>query len=387
MQDQMSNPFTPTFGGPPERFFGRTELIKRVSHALSHPESPDSALFVTGARGSGKTALLEKLSGLARAERWIVVDTHSLGAAAAIAAQLTGASATLDAKATPQVSLPGGVSLSLGADASAASPGPRDLLSALVSRASRLSVHRGIFITVDEIQKIEESDMEEICAAVQMARRKGLPVALMLAGLPESKELVASYRGCTFMQRVEDVRLWGLTIDETMESFEGLLSLAPDIVTSPEVVWELASCSQGYPYLIQLVGYWFVKHLRETYPLGTKEASVDDVHACDEDVYRAFRANVLVPSTRGLGKDARRYLYEMAHLLDGEGFARTADIAKAMDKDTKQLSSCRQGLINRRLVVMADRGTVCYGIPFMQRFSLETGEGEYQPLRGRFVPR
>lgn len=78
---------------------------------------------------------------------------------------------------------------------------------------------------------------------------------------------------------------------------------------------------------------------------------------------------------------------QMAHLLDGEGFARTSDIAKAMGKDTKQLSSCRQGLINRRLIVMAGRGSVCYGIPLMQRFSLETGEGEYLPLRGRFVPR
>ena len=57
----IRNPFTPSFGGLPEYFAGRTDLIRRVENALEDAGSPDRALFLTGCRGSGKTALLERL--------------------------------------------------------------------------------------------------------------------------------------------------------------------------------------------------------------------------------------------------------------------------------------------------------------------------------------
>ena len=68
------NPFTPVFGGKPQLFFGRREMLSRFDLALADAGSEDRALFITGTRGSGKTALIEQLSMKANARGYRVID-------------------------------------------------------------------------------------------------------------------------------------------------------------------------------------------------------------------------------------------------------------------------------------------------------------------------
>ena len=56
------NPFTPIFGGKPGLFFGRSDILKRFDLAMIESGSENRAMFFTGTRGSGKTALLEQIS-------------------------------------------------------------------------------------------------------------------------------------------------------------------------------------------------------------------------------------------------------------------------------------------------------------------------------------
>ena len=62
----FENPFVPVFGGKPDFFFGRKELLNRFTFALVDRGSEDRALFITGNRGCGKTALLEQF--------WVCAD-------------------------------------------------------------------------------------------------------------------------------------------------------------------------------------------------------------------------------------------------------------------------------------------------------------------------
>ena len=383
----ITNPFTPSFGGAPEYFAGRTDLIKRVENALSDARSPDRAMFVTGCRGSGKTALLERLSHLARGERWLSIDVHSSHAVLSILDGIGASGVFGRLQVSPSVVLPGGVQVKGEASSSSVQNSQKDFAGELVRACESLQGRRGIFITIDEVQKIPEGDMEEICAAVQMARRKGLPISLMLAGLPGSKELVAGYKGCTFMQRVEDVHIGGILIDETTEAFADLLHLVPKLEVTEDVVWELSSMSQGYPYLIQLVGYCFVKSLDEAYPVGVRRPTVEDVRFVEDEVYGTYGTNVLAPSTRGVRGEAMLYLKAMAHLQDEDGFVRTADVAKALGKEQRQLSTCRRSLIQRRLVLPTGYGKVCFGLPYLTRYVLEAPAQMRFNMEGRWVPR
>ena len=70
----FSNPFSPIFGGKPDVFFGRERVLNLFDHAMIDVGSDDRAIFITGPRGSGKTALLEQLSIRATAQKRKVID-------------------------------------------------------------------------------------------------------------------------------------------------------------------------------------------------------------------------------------------------------------------------------------------------------------------------
>ena len=70
----FSNPFTPIFGGKPDVFFGREKVLHLFDYAMIDAGSDNRAIFITGTRGSGKTALLEQLSIRAEARKRKVID-------------------------------------------------------------------------------------------------------------------------------------------------------------------------------------------------------------------------------------------------------------------------------------------------------------------------
>ncbi len=73
----FANPFSPVFGGKPDVFFGRKGILTRFEAAMLDKGSEDRALFITGNRGSGKTALLEQLSAQAGRARRKVLDASA----------------------------------------------------------------------------------------------------------------------------------------------------------------------------------------------------------------------------------------------------------------------------------------------------------------------
>jgi hypothetical protein len=69
-----NNPFTPTFGSPPPLLAGRDGLIELFGEALDDgPGSAGRATLYAGARGAGKTVLLNAVEDAARARGWLVV--------------------------------------------------------------------------------------------------------------------------------------------------------------------------------------------------------------------------------------------------------------------------------------------------------------------------
>lgn len=73
------NPFTPSFGEIPVYLAGRREIIDACSRAfLSERRRPELTTPFSGARGTGKTALLSYLAELAEQSGWIAVNVTAL---------------------------------------------------------------------------------------------------------------------------------------------------------------------------------------------------------------------------------------------------------------------------------------------------------------------
>ena len=69
---RRENPFTPSFGEIPARLAGRDQILYDVTRALeSERRRPDLTTIFSGARGTGKTALLALIG-------WVAVSTTAL---------------------------------------------------------------------------------------------------------------------------------------------------------------------------------------------------------------------------------------------------------------------------------------------------------------------
>ncbi len=360
---RIVNPFTPAFGGKPSHFFGRTEELSLMRSSLREDNSPHRAVFLTGTRGCGKTTLLERLSAIAGHYGWRCIDVHSAHASEAIVRQLVRASTH-----TEECSLsPSGAGFSLGSTSvsDTRTYDELDLSELLLAACKAMPSGKGIFISVDEAQKIPEDDMENLCAAYQMSLRKGMATVLVLAGLPGSKEAISSYAGCTFMQRAPEVKLSSLLVRETYEAFERMLADAAGCTHGPEVVTALSEASKGHPYLMQLLGYYLVEREAEQGGGKAVELHAETVGRVLPIAFQDYRSNVLEPSLARLGDGTIRYLEALGSLLDDQRRASTSAIARTLGKTEQQCSPYRQRLIDRRIIVASGWGYVSYGLPYL----------------------
>ena len=76
---RRENPFTPSFGEIPARLAGRDQILYDVTRALeSEHRRPDLTTIFSGARGTGKTALLALIAEEAERRGWVAVSTTAL---------------------------------------------------------------------------------------------------------------------------------------------------------------------------------------------------------------------------------------------------------------------------------------------------------------------
>ena len=362
----IDNPFTPAFGGMPHVFFGRSKELGFAQKAMDNGNSPHKVFFITGNRGSGKTTLLERMSRMAAERKWTTVDVHSTHAVQSIVEALAGGTQRISTKEARPTAL--GVSVGGASVSTTTSYSEASLASLLVDTCGKPFSGRGVFITIDEIQKVPESDAEAISAAVQLALRKGLPVILALAGLPRSKEQVASYPGCTFMQRAYDMQIGCLEVDETLDALRTAFAGIPELEVPDGVLWRLGLFSQGYPYLMQLAGYYLVERMDAFFLDTSLQVSPDDVDAIEPVALESYRANVLEPVLSVLPPSLESYLRSMCEAQDEHGRVRSGDVARLLSRQPQQVSSYRQRLIDKRLIEPDGQGYARFLLPHIPEY-------------------
>ncbi|MCI8754401.1 MAG: ATP-binding protein [Bifidobacterium pseudolongum] len=94
----MRSPFKPTAGRQPPVLVGRDRDIENFRMAIEEgPGAPERLLFVTGARGIGKTVMLNALSHVVEEQGWITVnETASSGFVSRIVQALQGGAVEAD---------------------------------------------------------------------------------------------------------------------------------------------------------------------------------------------------------------------------------------------------------------------------------------------------
>ncbi len=364
----MPNPFTPTFGVTPPLLVGRDDpLIDFRATLGAAPGDPNRAILITGMRGSGKTVLLNAFEDEARARGWAVIsETTRPGIAGEIAATVLP---ELLAEATGHrtTTTVEGVNVSAGGFGAGVTRRRREryqpapsLRSQLTELADRCDEHgRGVLLSLDEIHREAAEDLRAIAQAVQHLFREGRQLAFVAAGLPSAIDGVLSDAVLTFLRRAERFHLGAVPLADVALALRQPIEASGRSITD-EALAVAAAATQGYPFLIQLVGY----HMWAVDP-GADTIDARQARAGAERAMRRIGRLVNEPALADLSAVDRQFLLAMAA---DAGPSRMVDIATRMGVSRSYASQYRLRLIAAEMIVPAGRGFVDFNVPYLREY-------------------
>lgn len=358
------NPFKPTAGGEPPLLIGRERVVRDFDKGLDNGVgAPGRIMLITGARGTGKTVMLTVLGDKARAHKWDVIEeTASDGLCERLVSELCSKDSLID-KLTfaPSITI-AGASVSLGEAELSPKRMPETLRKAMSARLDALEKRdAGLMISIDETQAASRADLIAIATAIQHQIREKRNVSIVFAGLPQMISDLFDDEVITFLRRARTNVLANVPIDEVKESFAQTFEDS-GMSLDTSLVEKAAVATAGYPYMIQLVGYyiWDAADARES-TVVSKEDVDEGIREARVDLDNA----VCVPELHGLSKNDRAYLEAMAV---SDGPSGTSEVAKRMGRSAKYAATYRKRLLDAYVIRQIDRGEVDFAVPFLREY-------------------
>lgn len=361
------NPFRPTFGVSPTIMAGRSSLVSAFGLGLAEgPGSPYRALLISGARGVGKTVLLNELEDTALGQGWVHLRAYP-GPEMVSTLVRTSIPELLDAldSPTPKRMLSGGSITGVGSVSAMADPGYRRPEPTLITRLREVATilqprGTGVLITLDELQSAAPAHLHDLATAVQDLMRDNHDIAFVAAGLPAGVEDLLQQEGTTFLRRAHRVDLTSVAPEEAARLFRDTTDTGGRTM-EPEAVAEAVRQSHGYPYLMQVVGSlaWAQANLQRTDSITSEQ-----VRMVREAVIERMGIQIHSPSFQGVPDQQMHLLYAMAELSEDNQPVRTGDIAAHMGVAPNAISMAREALLHRSLVTVPSYGHLQFALPY-----------------------
>jgi len=391
-QSETRNPFRPGMGLNPPYLAGRQRELDRFrAYLRGFPQLPRN-IRLTGLRGVGKTVLLDHYAKIALEECWLVVQRecseHLLEEQAfalamvencsRVAGRLEGNRLRHDVAGVLQQTLEllGSLSVSLAgvrltlqhpASARAASRGcDEELFRGLqaMDRVIRAAGRGGLVLCFDEAQVLRDTPgagshpLSSLLMAVARAQRAGLPVLLVLCGLPPVVENLARARSYS-------ERMFQAEVLDRLEPPEDRLAFTRPLEAAgrafeDRLVNVVVSESAGYPYFLQYLGglLW--------------ESAPADRHL-NLDLYEQIRPGPLAGLDRSffdarlsrIGPFERRLLAAVA--ADGQE-ARHRDVVRRLGVSNGAVQAAVMRLVERGLLYRPSRGRIAFAVPLFDQY-------------------
>ncbi len=365
----MANPFHASFGVSPPLLVGRDDLLEDFVEALEDgPGSAGRATLYTGARGAGKTVMLNAVEDRARERGWLVVsETATAGfVSRMIRQQLPSLLRELDPDAVRRRMTGVTGPLNVGAvswetiEAHVVQAGLRNQLEVLTDL---LAEHRtGVLITLDEIHHTQIEELRELATVVQHAFREDRELAFAGAGLAASLSDVVNDDVLTFLRRAERHTLGSVARAEVERGFREPIEAAGRRI-GEQALQVMVEGAQGYPFLLQLIG-------AQTWRLhpSAPEITVDDATAGVARARRRLGRLIHEPALSATSDIDKSFLLAMAR---DDGPSKMSDIQQRLGVDVNYASQYRLRLIAAELIHPTRRGYVDFALPYLREYLRE----------------
>ena len=361
----MPNPFKPTAGKMPPILIGRQSIIDDFKEGLENGAgAPGRLMLITGQRGYGKTVMLTELGRVAKDAGWEVIsETASEGMCDRLVSALVRSGMKLrGVNVQPSIGVSGILNASLGGASFSVDQVALTLREVVNQRLAKMPRGKGIVFTIDEAQAASMADMVALATTIQhVIRDEDMRdvsdsdkhgVAFVFAALPSLMDELLHERVLTFLRRSVQHDLGLVAYPDVRSAYIEVVregGLAIDF----EVAELAAEASDGYPYMIQLVGYymWRAAEVR-----GSKEIEEADVIQGKKDALVLFDDAVCAPLFDGL--TAAQKLFVKAVAKEAPQPAKVSEIANRAHRSASWVSKYRASLIKERVVESAGYGLV-----------------------------
>lgn len=364
---ESENPYKATFGRTPAVLAGRSTERGLFERALGEgPGVYERIVVYRGPRGVGKTVMLNEIAQIATDRKWLVLhDDASPGfmerlGGAGIPALLKPARfwrRTHVSGAGLSVG-PGSVTWTVEPAHARTVPTVRSGLERLCSQAEAKGV--GVLLTLDEVQGADMDELRDFGGVVQSLIRQNRDFAVGMAGIDAGIARMINHRGGTFLRRACHVPLSPLSPSDTMDALAGPAAMAGRPLT-PAAVALGAHASEGWPFLIQLIGAhaW---HQDLTSP----HVTAAHVRQALGPAMLAMGRSVYDPELELLSANDQRFLAAMA---DDRGVSAVSQIALRLGWSPTMTSNYRQRLIGRGMIRPVGHGLVSPTLPFLPQYA------------------
>ena len=369
-ETEMNNPYNPSFGMRPERFLGREMIINEIESAFDNFNSPWRSTILTGVRGSGKTAILSDLQMRFRDQKAIVVLAAPIeGFLDDILGQIYRQLPKSLLSKLPKISKINtglGASFEMGSDENILpfTTTFRYQVTTLLEECK--AKEKPIVILIDEVQK-HFAEMRTFVSTYQQLLMEDYKIILVMAGLPNAIRDILNDDILTFFRRSKQVVLdvvdYSLVKHDYHETFmNNHHNICEDIVD------EMTCATKGYPYLIQLIGYYMWESLKTT----------EDARKAYEDsmvyIKSALFTNVHQLIYSELSKTDKNFILAMS---EDEEVSKTSDISLRLEKDKGFTSRYRDRLLATGVIKAVGHGELSFAIPYMREFLIKNQRNSY----------
>lgn len=366
-ENREENPFTPSFGEVPLVMAGRSRIVAEFNRAFSSSaRRPSLTSLVSGARGTGKTALLTLIEEHAAQRGWIPVNLVALPGLLEDAYEQTARKARHLVDATDKGQL---ASLTIGPVGLGVSHTPRHeknwrtKMSELLDELSRHET--GLLFTIDEINP-ELDELIEFVSVYQLFVREGRKVALIMAGLPHNTSLLLLDKSVSFLRRAQLFKLERIPDFEIRKALESTFAQSERSV-SDTALDRVVEAIEGFPFMMQLVGF-------RVWEEGTEPGLITDAQV-QEGIRHAqeeMKSRVLLSSYQELSGMDRRFLHAVAQ---APGPCSVPEIAKRLGKTNSYATQYKNRLLEQGLIEVSLDGKVRFSLPMLREFLEENPPG------------
>ncbi len=362
----MPNPFHASFGVSPPLLVGRESVLESFVEALEDgPGSSGRATLYTGARGTGKTVMLNAVEDRAREQGWLVVsETATPGFVDRITQQhLPKLLRDFDPDAVQRRMKGYTAPVNIGrvdwdtVERHVVQAGLRNQLEVLTDL---LAAHgTGVLITLDEIHQKQLAELRELATTVQHAFRDGRELAFAGAGLAASVSDVVNDDVLTFLRRAERHSLGSVARADVERGFREPIEAAGRRV-GDEALQLMVDGASGYPFLLQLVG-------AQTWRLHPGEEEITAADAAEGVTRARLRLGALIhePALSAASDIDKSFLLAMSQ---DDGPSRMSDIQRRLNVDVNYVSQYRLRMIAAELIYSTRRGYVDFALPYLREY-------------------